>query len=170
MLGCTTGVIVAIDFASYGTPQGSCGSFTRGRCDASTSVAVVASACIGKAECELFVAHETFGVESCAGTDSLLAVQAECSLPTPTATYTTAATATSVPASSPTPTPTPPACTGDCDGDQHVEVSELLLLVDIALGNQPASRCTTGAGNGTTIGITEVIAAVRHAVDGCPGT
>ena len=79
--------------------------------------------------------------------------------PTPTAT------------ASPTPTLTPPplTCVGDCGGDGEVTINDLLLMVNIALGNLPVSSCTAGdANHDGEITINEILAAVNNALNGCP--
>jgi hypothetical protein len=77
-LACPTGkVIGGIDFASYGTPQGPCGSFTKSSCDAASSSPVVTTACVGKASCTVPAANATFG-DPCSGTAKRLDVQAHC--------------------------------------------------------------------------------------------
>ncbi len=93
---------------------------------------------------------------------------------------TTTATAPATPtATGPTPTGTPPtatptsstpvACGGDCDGSGDVNISELITLVNIALGSTPVSACEPGDidqdGNVT---INELIVAVNNALNGCP--
>ena len=62
----------------------------------------------------------------------------------------------------------PPSCTGDCNGDGMVLVSELISGVNIALGNQPVSVCPAfdASGNGQ-VEINELIAAVSNAQTGC---
>lgn len=75
----------------------------------------------------------------------------------------------------PTPTVTPTAtptisvrCAGDCDGNGQVTVSEILTLVDIALGNLPVSACLAGdRNNDGAITIDEILAAVNRALEGC---
>ena len=49
MAGCTlkSAVFTAVTFASYGTPNGSCGAFTLGGCNASNSVSIVSSYLLG---------------------------------------------------------------------------------------------------------------------------
>lgn len=118
----------------------------------------------------------------CAGVDT----------PTPTATATRTATATlTVPPGStatatpsvtrtgstpnpgdtgtPTPTPTPiGGCAGDCNGDGQVTVNELILGVNIALGNEPSSACAGFDANGDgMVTIPELIRAVNNALEGC---
>lgn len=63
------------------------------------------------------------------------------------------------------------ACPGDCDGDSSVSVGELVVAVRIALGDAPFGMCRTAFDCGSAdncLGIAQVVAAVRHAVDGCP--
>ncbi len=72
---------------------------------------------------------------------------------------------------SPLPTPSPPAvaCLGDCNGDGAVRIAELVLGVRIALGDADIDACRAfdAAGNGR-VGITDLVRAVGHAIDGCP--
>ena len=70
--------ISAVLFASYGTPTGSCPSFSRGSCDASTSVSVVQAACVGRHECDVYPNTTTFA-DPCFGTAKVLAVTLTCS-------------------------------------------------------------------------------------------
>jgi CSLREA domain-containing protein len=70
--------------------------------------------------------------------------------------------------SSPTPTETPRRCPGDCNGDGEVTINELILAVNIALGNRPIDDCRAidlNADGGATIN--ELIAAVGAALNGC---
>ena len=65
----------------------------------------------------------------------------------------------------------PPAfeCVGDCNGDGQVTVNELIVMVNIALGNAPLSQCTAGDANTDgEITINEIIAAVNNTLSGCP--
>jgi hypothetical protein len=62
-----------------------------------------------------------------------------------------------------------PACVGDCNGDGAV--SELITIVDIALGNLPISACVAGDSNGDClITIDEIITAVNNTLSGCRGS
>jgi hypothetical protein len=64
-----------------------------------------------------------------------------------------------------------PACVGDCNGDGAVAVSELITIVDIALGNLPISACVAGDSNGDClITIDEIITAVNNTLSGCRGS
>jgi DNA-binding beta-propeller fold protein YncE len=69
----------------------------------------------------------------------------------------------------PTPTPAPVACTGDCNGNHQVSVNELIIGVNIALGNQSVSACRAFDPNGDgQVVVTELIRAVGFALNGCP--
>jgi hypothetical protein len=62
------------------------------------------------------------------------------------------------------------SCVGDCNGDGEVTINEIILLVNIALGNTPLSACTAGDADARgTIEINEIIIAVNNALSGCPG-
>ncbi len=78
-------------------------------------------------------------------------------------------TATPTPTATPSPTPTAtPACAGDCNGDDHVTIAELVTGVDIALDNLPLDSCTNMDFNkDQTVAIDELIGAVNHALTGC---
>ena len=62
--------------------------------------------------------------------------------------------------------PTP--CVGDCNGDQAVQVDELIMAVNIALGTADHSACESvdADGNGSC-DIDELLLAVSHALSGC---
>ncbi|KAL6510901.1 Beta-galactosidase 8 [Orobanche gracilis] len=79
-LGCPSldQVISKIKFASFGTPRGTCGSFSHGRCRSGTAHSIVEQACIGSRSCKLGVSVTTFG-DPCAGVAKSLAVEASCS-------------------------------------------------------------------------------------------
>jgi len=63
----------------------------------------------------------------------------------------------------------PPSCAGDCNHDGAVTITELVSMVNIALGTANVSACTAGDANGDgAITINEIITAVNHALDGCP--
>lgn len=77
-LACADGVFTSIDFASYGTPSGHCGSFVTGKCNAANSKTVVEKYCLGKRNCSIPVTTPVFG-DPCYGTVKYLYVQATCS-------------------------------------------------------------------------------------------
>ena len=59
-------------------------------------------------------------------------------------------------------------CGGDCNGDDTVTVSELVLMVNVALERVSVDRCTAGDTSGDgAISIDEIITGVDHALDGC---
>ena len=86
---------------------------------------------------------------------------------TPTVTATAPPTQTLPPTATPTPAPSP--CTGDCSGNVHVTVDEILTMVNIDLGNTPVASCTAGDANGDKqITVDEILTAVNNALNGCP--
>ncbi len=90
--------------------------------------------------------------------------------PTATDTATPSDTATATPSTEPTATATSSIapCPGDCSGDGEVAVNELIVGVNIALGNAPASTCPAFDRNGDgSVSIAELIAAVNAALNGC---
>jgi hypothetical protein len=83
---------------------------------------------------------------------------------TPTPTHTPTPTITSTP---PTP-PTPGACVGDCSGDGHVTVDELIKGVNIALGSLALDRCPKFDCNGNgNVTVDCLVKAVNAALSGC---
>ena len=65
----------SIPFASYGTPNGSCGSYTLGSCHATTSQSVVETALIGQNSANINATNAVFG-DPCSGTSKRLYVEA----------------------------------------------------------------------------------------------
>ncbi|HUI24808.1 MAG TPA: hypothetical protein VL403_01890, partial [Candidatus Kryptonia bacterium] len=60
-------------------------------------------------------------------------------------------------------------CVGDCDSSGHVEVTELVKGVNIALGLAPVSDCTAfDADNSNTVTVDELVKGVNNALNGCP--
>lgn len=66
-----------------------------------------------------------------------------------------------------TPTRAPSGCIGDCDGDGAVEIAELILAVNHALGQPEVCLAADGDANGV-VSIDELVYAVRAALSGCP--
>lgn len=61
-------------------------------------------------------------------------------------------------------------CVGDCDGNKAVTVDELVLGVNIALGNAELTRCPAfDRDNSLSVGVDELVAAVNNALNGCSG-
>ncbi|KAI9194696.1 hypothetical protein LWI28_008308 [Acer negundo] len=78
-LRCEDGYIISsIEFASYGTPQGSCQAFSRGKCHAPNSLSVVSKTCVGRNSCSTGISNAIFGVDPCRGIVKTLAVEARC--------------------------------------------------------------------------------------------
>ena len=70
----------------------------------------------------------------------------------------------------PTETPTAPPlqCVGDCDGGGAVTVDEIIVVVNIALGDAPASSCPHGVNPVEPVTVVEIQLAIINALDGCP--
>ncbi|KAI3823094.1 hypothetical protein L1987_04520 [Smallanthus sonchifolius] len=87
-LQCEDGYTIAsIEFASYGTPQGSCQSFSTGNCHAPTSASILSKACEGRNSCKIEVSNSVFG-DPCPRTVKTLAVKARCKPSSSTSWYT----------------------------------------------------------------------------------
>jgi CSLREA domain-containing protein len=89
-LQCPEGVVLEIQFASYGTPSGTCGQFSTGGCHAVNSSDVVLAQCAGLSNCSIPASNDLFG-DPCFGEGKSLYVQAQCGTsgkPTPTLTPT----------------------------------------------------------------------------------
>lgn len=89
-------------------------------------------------------------------------------LPTPTPGATFTATQP-LPTSTPTPTRTPgEVCVGDCDGNGTVTVDEIVIMVNIALGNRDVADCESGdSDNSGTVTVDEILTAIQNALNGC---
>lgn len=68
-------IFTSVDFASYGTPNGSCESFTLGTCHSTTSRSVVENYLLGKNSASIPATNAIFG-DPCSGTYKRLYVQA----------------------------------------------------------------------------------------------
>lgn len=62
------------------------------------------------------------------------------------------------------------ACLGDCDGNGEVAVTELIVMVNIALGTVPCcTSCAAADPDGTgEVLVTQIVSAVNNALNGCP--
>ncbi|EFH65401.1 hypothetical protein ARALYDRAFT_476906 [Arabidopsis lyrata subsp. lyrata] len=79
-LQCPTGrKISKVLFATFGNPNGSCGSYSVGSCHSPNSLAVVQKACLRKSRCSVPVWSKTFGGDLCPQTVKSLLVRAQCS-------------------------------------------------------------------------------------------
>ncbi|XP_022754889.1 beta-galactosidase-like [Durio zibethinus] len=78
-LWCPSGQKISeIKFASYGMPEGTCGSFREGSCHAHKSYDAFQKNCIGKQSCSVTVAPELFGGDPCPDSMKKLSVEAAC--------------------------------------------------------------------------------------------
>jgi hypothetical protein len=68
-------IITSIDFASYGTPNGSCGSFTTSGCHAVNSIAICEAVFVGNNSASINATNAVFG-DPCGGTVKRLYIQA----------------------------------------------------------------------------------------------
>ena len=75
-------VFTTVTFASYGTPNGSCGSFTIGGCHASNSQSLVETALLNKNSATISATNGVFG-DPCGGTVKRLYIEAVYSFPLP---------------------------------------------------------------------------------------
>lgn len=107
------------------------------------------------------------GDRAAATTLTVMVVSQEATL-TPTATPTPTPTRTN-PMVTRSPTQLGGRCVGDCDVSLKVSVSELILGVNIALGNALLDECSAvDANHNERVTINELIAAVNSALNGCP--
>ena len=112
-----------------------------------------------------------------AAADNIASYSLPIPLATPTATFTETATLTPTFTHSLTATPTatgpgpsvtptrPAVLVGDCSGSGSVSVTDLITLVNIILGNQPASACPDGIPADTQVDIALLIQAVNNALN-----
>ncbi|PWA55287.1 D-galactoside/L-rhamnose binding SUEL lectin domain-containing protein [Artemisia annua] len=71
-------VISSIKFASFGTPQGKCGSFSHGECRSTKALSVLKKACVGSRSCSVAVTTSKFGDPCKNVLVKSLAVEASC--------------------------------------------------------------------------------------------
>ena len=78
-LSCDRKPISAIKFASFGNPDGNCGSFEKGTCESSKNTAdILTQECVGKEKCSIDVSTKKFGAPDCSGAARKLAVEVIC--------------------------------------------------------------------------------------------
>ena len=121
-----------------------------------------------------FVCSDDITSQNNTGTMGTLAASLPCETgaTTPTATPTPPAATATAPVTPPTPSGTlapPHPCTGDCNGDGAVTVSELIVAVNIVLGNADRNSCPA-FGAELTLTISDLITAVNSVLNGCPAT
>ncbi|KAL7100114.1 hypothetical protein ACP275_09G127500 [Erythranthe tilingii] len=79
-LSCAPGQkISSVKFASFGTPEGACGSFRQGSCHAFHSYDVFERYCVGQQSCSVPITPEIFGGDPCPNIMKKLSVEAVCS-------------------------------------------------------------------------------------------
>jgi len=61
------------------------------------------------------------------------------------------------------------SCIGDCNANRAVTIDEILLGVNIALGQRPVEDCVAADRDGSgSVTIDEILTAVHAALQGCP--
>ncbi|XP_031092539.1 beta-galactosidase 10 isoform X1 [Ipomoea triloba] len=79
-LKCPTNTRVSlVTFASFGTPTGTCGSYTEGNCHDPNSVSLINKACMNQSECAVELSNRNFNMGLCPNTTKNLAVEVQCS-------------------------------------------------------------------------------------------
>ncbi|TKY62981.1 Beta-galactosidase protein [Spatholobus suberectus] len=73
-------VISEIRFASFGLPNGECGSFQKGRCESREALSVIKAQCLGKDRCSIQVSERTLGPTGCRVAQNRFAVEALCDI------------------------------------------------------------------------------------------
>jgi hypothetical protein len=154
-----------------------------GTCDPSSGICSNPAAPDGTAcdDGDTCTSNDQCTAGTCAGTGACTATATPITLVTPTTTSAAAATSTATavaatgsPAATETPCPEQtatggPSCAGDCNGDGSVRVNELIIGVNIALGNASVCVCPSFDRDfNRTVSINELIAAVLAALEGCP--
>jgi hypothetical protein len=120
-------------------------------------------ACRSDAECDDQNASD--GVETC----DLVGGRCQAGIAPPTASRTATPSATATPTVSATITTAPQGCVGDCSGTHTVAVNDIIILVNIALGNASASTCAHGVPSGAEVNVALIIQSVNNALNGCGG-
>ena len=70
-------LLTSVQFASFGTPSGTCGAYQQSSCWAPSTINVVTQLCVGKSSCTIDVSTATFGRDPCFGRAKWLDVQLE---------------------------------------------------------------------------------------------
>ncbi|KAK3226688.1 hypothetical protein Dsin_006550 [Dipteronia sinensis] len=78
-LSCQGGrVFTDIRFASFGNPEGTCGSFKKGTCEAPWALSYIQNNCLGRESCVIPVSEYYLGPTGCHSSEYRLAVEAVC--------------------------------------------------------------------------------------------
>ncbi|CAF1184471.1 unnamed protein product, partial [Didymodactylos carnosus] len=72
------GRINKIEFASFGTPTGTCGNYTIGQCHSNKTMSVIRKLCLFRRICTVYVTNDLFDGDPCPGMNKRLAVQITC--------------------------------------------------------------------------------------------
>src|SRR5262245_19402833 len=59
-------------------------------------------------------------------------------------------------------------CVGDCGGNGTVDIADLIIGVNIALGLQTVADCDAFANSNGEVDVAQLIQGVRNALNGCP--
>ena len=60
------------------------------------------------------------------------------------------------------------SCTGDCDVDDTVSIDEIILGINIAVGERAVAVCDSfDAGGDGAVSVDELVGAVNAALNGC---
>ncbi|XP_049395367.1 beta-galactosidase 10 [Solanum stenotomum] len=79
-LKCPTNTnISSVKFASFGNPNGTCGSYMLGDCHDPNSASLVEKVCLNQNECALEMSSSNFNMQLCPSTVKKLAVEVNCS-------------------------------------------------------------------------------------------
>ncbi|KAL2243811.1 UNVERIFIED_CONTAM: Beta-galactosidase 3 [Sesamum indicum] len=71
--------ISGVKFASFGDPEGTCGSYKVGKCHDPNSVSMVEKVCLNKNDCQVELSQENFDMHLCPSLVKKLAVELVCS-------------------------------------------------------------------------------------------
>jgi hypothetical protein len=85
----------------------------------------------------------------------------------PSATTVSVDTPTATASVANTPTQSQGSCRGDCKGEGKVDIGDLIIVVDIVLGNLPVTDCPAFEDPLGQVGIAQVVEAVSNALEGC---
>ena len=58
-------------------------------------------------------------------------------------------------------------CVGDCEATGEVTITNIIVLVNIALGDAPSSACAAGVPSGSAVDVSLIIRAINNALNGC---
>lgn len=70
--------ISAVEFASFGDPQGTCETLAKGSCESYTALSVLKQQCVGQENCSVDVSEASLGSTNCGNITKKFAVQVKC--------------------------------------------------------------------------------------------